>query len=75
MRQYDESIDHRIGKELSISKKIPQFIQYSWLFNMMVNRGVKSKTLREKLSLAMTDLEVRKRLKEPSLYLKVLLGK
>jgi len=75
MQQYDLSIDQRIGKELNISSKIPRFIQYPWLFNMMVNKGLKSKTLQEKLSLAMTDLEVRKRLKEPSLYLKVLLGK
>jgi hypothetical protein len=41
----------------------------------MINKALKSKTLQEKLSLAMSDLEVRKRLKEPSLYLKVLFGR
>ncbi|MFU8843646.1 MAG: NAD(P)/FAD-dependent oxidoreductase [Bacteroidales bacterium] len=75
MQQYDESIYDKIGKELSISSKILQFIKYPWLFNLMVNRASKSKTLREKLTLAMTDLEVRKRLKEPSLYIKVMLGR
>jgi len=75
MAQYDEDIYAKIGKELSISKKIPKFIQYPRIFNMMVNRALNSKTLQEKLTLAMTDLEVRKRLKEPSLYLKVLLGR
>lgn len=75
MSGYDESLYKRIGQELSISSKIPRFIQYPWLFNMMVNRASGSKTLQEKLSLAMSDLEVRKRLKEPSLYLKVLLGR
>ncbi len=75
MGNYDLSLMNRIGRELSISSKIPRFIQYPWLFNMMVNKGVKSKTLQEKLSLAMSDLEVRKRLKDPTLYLKVLLGR
>jgi geranylgeranyl reductase family protein len=75
MQQYYNSLYQRIGKELSISSKIPRFIQFPWLFNMMVNKGLKSPVLRERLSLAMTDLEVRKRLKEPTLYLKVLLGR
>jgi menaquinone-9 beta-reductase len=74
MQQYDESLYQKIGKELMISSKILRFIKYPWLFNMMVNRALGSKTLQEKLTLAMTDLEARKRLKEPSLYLKVLLG-
>jgi len=75
MQQYDTSVYTRIGKELSISRKIPTFIKYSWLFNMMVNKALKSKTLQERLTLAMTDLEVRKRLKDPRMYLKVLLGR
>jgi flavin-dependent dehydrogenase len=75
MRNYDINLYNRIGRELYISSKIPRFIQYPWLFNMMVNKGLKSKILQERLSLAMSDLEVRKRLKEPSLYLKVLLGR
>jgi len=75
MSQYDEDLWTKIGKELSISSKIPQFIKYPWLFNMVVNKASTSKTLQETLTLAMTDLEVRKKLKEPSLYLKVLFGK
>lgn len=75
MENYDSDLYKRIGNELQISSRITRFIQYPWLFNMMVNKGLKSKTLRDRLSQAMTDLEVRKRLKEPSLYLKVLLGK
>lgn len=75
IQQYDESVYGRIGKELAISSKIPNFIKYPWLFNMTVNKALKSKTLQEKLKLAMTDLEVRKQLKSPMLYLKVLFGR
>jgi len=75
MENYDKDLYNRIGNELYISSRIPRFIQFPWLFNIMVNKGLKSKTLQDRLSLAMTDLEVRKRLKEPSLYLKVLFGR
>ncbi len=74
MQQYDEDVYAKIGNELAISSKIVRFIKYPWLFNGVVNRAVNSKTLQSKLSMAMTDLEVRKKLKKPSLYLKILLG-
>ena len=74
LKSYDQHFYDRIGNELSISAKIPKFIQHAWLFNGVMNRAVKSKVLQEKLSKAMTDLEVRKRLHEPSLYIRVLLG-
>ena len=74
MNQYDDSFYDKIGKELDISIKIPQFIQHGWLFNRVVKRASKSKILKEKLMLAMTDLEVRKDLKNPMLYVKIMLG-
>jgi len=74
MKQYDSDIFTRIGKELAISRKIPRFIQNEWLFNMVMYRASKSKILKEKLTLAMNDLEVRKELKSPWLYLKVFFG-
>jgi geranylgeranyl reductase family protein len=74
MNRYDDSFYEKIGKELDISIKIPQFIQHAWLFNMVVNKASKSKILKKKLMLAMTDLEVRKDLKNPMLYLKIMLG-
>jgi flavin-dependent dehydrogenase len=75
MNQYDRDVYEKIGKELAISSKIPRFIRYPWLFNATVNKATKSKTVQENLSKAMTDLEVRKQLKTPSLYFKMLLGK
>ena len=75
MRNYDQQLYNRIGKELKISSKIVHFIKYPWLFNMVVNKANSSELLKEKLTLAMTDLEVRKELNNPLLYLKVLMGK
>jgi len=75
MEQYERDLYGKIGKELAISKRLPRFIKHPWLFNALMNRTARSNVLREKLTLAMTDLEVRKKLKNPMLYLKVLLGK
>lgn len=75
MRNYDQQVYQRIGKELKISSKIVHFIKYPWLFNMVVNKANSSKLLKEKLTLAMTDLEVRKELNNPMLYIKIMIGK
>ncbi len=74
MAQYDREVYDKIGKELYISSKVPRFIRHAWLFNAMVSRAAGSRELQEKLILAMTDLEARKKLKTPCLYMKVLMG-
>ncbi len=75
MRSYDKQVYERIGKELKISSKIVHFIKHPWLFNLVVTKANSSKILKEKLTLAMTNLEVRKELNNPLLYLKIILGR
>jgi len=75
MRNYDKQVYEKIGKELKISSRILHFIKYPRLFNVVVNKANNSNLLKEKLTLAMTDLEVRKDLNNPLLYLKILTGK
>jgi geranylgeranyl reductase family protein len=75
MKNYDDEVYDKIGKELNISSKIPRFIKYPWLFNAVINKTLSSDILRVKLTQAMTDLEIRKELKNPMLYLKVLMGR
>jgi len=75
MRNYDQQVYNRIGKELKISSKIVHFIKYPWLFNMVIKKANSSTLLKEKLTLAMTDLAVRKELNNPMLYFKIMMGK
>lgn len=74
LQQYDQELYDRIGQELKISRQIPRFIKYPWLFNAMVNKALRNEELLDKLTRSMTDLSVRKKLKQPSLYIKMLLG-
>lgn len=74
MQQYDEELFNKIEKELKISRKIPRFAGQSWLFNALVNRALKNDSLQEMLTNAMTNLEIRKQLKEPLTFVKLFLG-
>ncbi|MCF8368357.1 MAG: geranylgeranyl reductase family protein [Bacteroidales bacterium] len=75
LKQYEDDLYEKIGRELRISRKIPRFVKYPWLFNSVVKRAANSEILQRKLTLAMSDLEVRKKLKSPWLYIKILMGR
>ena len=69
---YDVSVYKRLWPELSLSKKMQELVKYPWLFNLVVNRAIRSKTLRETISCMFEDLDLRGRLKDPRFYFKVL---
>lgn len=70
--RYDESVYKRLWPELSLSKTMQQLVGQPWLFNMVVNKASRSKTLQETISCMFEDLDLRGRLKDPRFYLKVL---
>lgn len=72
LKKYDVEVYKRLWPELSLSKKMQELIKYPWLFNLVVNRATKSKTLKETISCMFEDLDLRGRLKDPMFYLKVL---
>ncbi|MBK7888893.1 MAG: geranylgeranyl reductase family protein [Bacteroidetes bacterium] len=72
LQQYDASVYKRLWPELSLSKKMQELVKYPWLFNLVVNKAARSKTLRETISCMFEDLDLRGRLKDPRFYLKVL---
>lgn len=72
LKEYDSSVYKRLWPELSLSKKMQELVKYPWLFNLVVNRAIRSKTLRETISCMFEDLDLRGRLKDPRFYFKVL---
>ena len=72
LQRYDESVYKRLWPELSLSKKMQELVKYPWLFNLVVNKAARSKTLRETISCMFEDIDLRGRLKDPKFYLKVL---
>jgi flavin-dependent dehydrogenase len=75
LAQYDAAVYKRLWSELSLSRKMQQLVTVPWLFNLVVNKAQKSKTMQETISCMFEDLDVRERLKKPSFYVNLLLNR
>jgi flavin-dependent dehydrogenase len=73
LNAYDQSVYRRLWPELNLSYKMQRMVRYPWLFNLIVNKANRSKTLQDTISCMFDDLELRERLRDPKFYLKVLM--
>ncbi len=71
---YDQAVYKRLWPELSLSTRMLQLVKYPWLFNLVVNKAIKSKTLQGTISCMFEDIDLRKKLKNPLFYLRILLN-
>ncbi|MCS7076900.1 MAG: geranylgeranyl reductase family protein [Bacteroidia bacterium] len=71
---YDIAIAQRLKAELSISTTLQRLVQYPWLFNWVVKKAHRSKSLQETLICMFEDVKMRNRFKNPFFYLKILLN-
>ncbi|WP_375434812.1 NAD(P)/FAD-dependent oxidoreductase [uncultured Hymenobacter sp.] len=72
---YDKAVYNRLGQELRLSRVMQRLLSYPWLFNFVANRAANNPTIAETLSMMFLDLDMRERLRQPSFYLKLLVGK
>jgi geranylgeranyl reductase family protein len=72
---YDARVWKRLGKELAISTRLQQLANHPWLFNLVVNKAVKNPALADTISSMFNDLDMRERLKRPSFYVDLMLGR
>ncbi len=75
LKQYDQAVYHRLGKELQLSHRMQRLLDYPWLFNVLANKATQSQALAQTLSCMFTDLDIRQQLKSPLFYLKLLLNR
>jgi flavin-dependent dehydrogenase len=71
-KAYDQSFYSRQWDELKLSHTLQKVCKYPWLFNFMVNKANKNKTLRETISCMFEDLDMRAKLRNPLFYFKLL---
>ncbi len=72
LESYDQIIYSKIWGELHLSHRMQKFAAYPWLFNFVVNKAGSNEALRETIISMFDDLDIRKRLKQPSFYMKLL---
>lgn len=74
-KEYDDALYKRIGDELRIGATMQKLCNFPWLFNFVVNKANKSKSLSDTISCMFLDLDLREQLRKPSFYLKILFNK
>jgi len=73
-KQFDGcKLYNRLWPEVYLSSKMLQLVKYAWLFNLVINKASRSKTLQVTISYMVEDIEMRNKLKDPRFYLKILL--
>jgi len=72
---YDDVLYKRLGDELRISAALQKLCKYQWLFNFVVNKAIKSPSLRNTISAMFTNMDLRDQLRKPSFYLKILFNR
>lgn len=72
---YDDVLYKRLGDELKISATLQRLCRYPWLFNLVVNKASKSKSLSDTISCMFTDMDLRDKLRKPSFYLNILFNR
>lgn len=73
--QYDTVLYRRLGDELKIGTTMQKLCRFPWLFNFVVNKANKSKSLSDTISCMFLDLDLREKLRKPSFYLKILFNR
>jgi menaquinone-9 beta-reductase len=74
-KAYDDVVYKRLGDEFRISAALQRLCRYQWLFNLVVNKARKSRSLRDTISSMFTDLNLRDKLRSPSFYWDILVNK
>jgi flavin-dependent dehydrogenase len=74
LKIYDEAFYDRQWDELKLSHTMQKLCKYPWLFNFVVNKAHKNKTLRETISCMFEDLDLRAKLRNPLFYIKLLIN-
>ena len=59
----------------AMSAALQKLCRYQWLFNFVVNKAIKSPSLRHTISAMFTNMDLRDQLRKPSFYLKILFNR
>jgi len=71
-QRYDQMIHKKLRNELRISHAIQKLGAVPWLINMFFNKALRSPELQQTLKMMFADVDLRKQLKNPLFYLKIL---
>jgi geranylgeranyl reductase family protein len=74
-KKYDARLFGKIGAEMKTSTLLQRLVHYPWLLRFVVNKAYKSPTLNHAIQSMFTGVNLRKELRKPSFYAKVLFNR
>lgn len=72
---YDENVYRVLGPELRLSHRLQKLVKHRWLFNLLIKMGSRNRQLQELVSCMFYEVDIRKKLAQPSFYIKLLLNR
>lgn len=72
---YDQQIYRILGPELQLGKRLQRLVKFPWLFNVLMRIGTNNKQLKELISSMFYEVDLRKKLAQPSFYFKLFFNK
>jgi len=74
-KSYHKEIYARMGNEFRVSAAMKKLLRFPFLFNLMINKAAKNKSLQTFLTAMIYDLDLRKELQKPKFYFKLLFNR
>ena len=71
---YDQAVYKKMGKELALSHRLQQLVNYPWLFNFVVRKANRNPSMQKMMTMMFDDMDIRKELSKASFYWKLLWG-
>ena len=71
---YDQAVYKKMGKELALSHRLQQLVNFPWLFNFVVRKANRNPSMQKMMTMMFDDMDIRKELSKPSFYWKLLWG-
>ena len=71
-KMYDAKIYQAMWNELRVSKSLQNLLKYPWLFNFLVKKANKNKSVQLLLTSMLDDVDLKKELIKPKFYVKLL---
>jgi menaquinone-9 beta-reductase len=75
LSRYDAEVYRVLGPELNLSHTLQRLSQNAWLFNLVVRKAKKNKMLRDTITCMFEDVDLRKRLRDPFFYMKLIFNR
>lgn len=75
LKQYDKVVYRELWRELKISHQLQRMMQYPWIVNILSSIALRSREFTSVMTAMFTDVDLRKKLRDPRFYIKLLFSK